>query len=77
DDSYVRRELALLQAIGRGAKDAAARGEKLDAARKSIDLAPFRREFAGGSALRDFLFQQYVMGPGIARAHAQASGALK
>lgn len=77
DDVFLRRELALLKAIGEGARAAAAKGESLEAARKSIDLDAFRREFAGESALRDLLFRQYVVGPGIARAHAQASGALK
>lgn len=76
DDRYARQMLALLQAIESQVRAAVARGETLEAARKSVNLETFRTSFAGDSALKVLLFNSYVAGPGVARAYQQISGRL-
>jgi cyclase len=72
DDAYVRQVARLLEAIRDRTAAAVARGETLEQARKSVDLSEFRRAFAGDSALRQFAFDNYVIGPGIAVAYREA-----
>ena len=76
DDLHARRMLALLQAIEQETRAAVARGESAEQAQKSVRLDEFRRQFAGDSGLRGLLFDSYVRGPGVARAHQQLSGKL-
>jgi hypothetical protein len=52
---------------------AVARGEMLEQARKSINLDELQHEFAGDSPLRISLFRNYVAGPAVAAAYAEAS----
>ena len=75
-DTYARSVLALLNALNDQVKAAAARGESLADTRKHIDLAAFRLRFAGDSALRGALFDNYVVFPGVQRAFQQVTGAL-
>ncbi|MBD0373182.1 MAG: MBL fold metallo-hydrolase [Pyrinomonadaceae bacterium] len=72
EDSYVRQMIRLLDSINTQAKAAARRGETLEQARKSVQLEEFRREFAGESQLKSFIFQTYVVTPGVAAAYRQA-----
>jgi cyclase len=72
DDSYVRRMIRLLDSINVQAEAAAKRGETLEQARKSVKLEEFRREFAGNSQLKSFIFQTYVASPGVEAAYRQA-----
>jgi glyoxylase-like metal-dependent hydrolase (beta-lactamase superfamily II) len=65
DREYSQRMIALLRAIQSEAGQAKARGDSLDAARKAITLADHRRIFAGNDQVRNVLFTQYVVGPGI------------
>lgn len=65
DSEYSQRMIALLRAIQSEAVQARARGESIDAARKSITLPDHRRLFAGDDQVRNVLFTQYVLGPGI------------
>ncbi|MBL8518800.1 MAG: MBL fold metallo-hydrolase [Betaproteobacteria bacterium] len=65
DSEYSQRVIALLRDIQSQATAAKARGESLDAARKVITLADHRRIFAGDDQVRNMLFTQYVLGPGI------------
>jgi len=76
DDSFVRSMVELLKSIDSQTRAAFARGESLELARKSVRLEEFRTKFAGDSALRGFLFDSYVTGPGVARAYQQISGKL-
>ncbi len=72
DDAYVRLVARLLATIRDQTAAAIARGETLEQARKSVDLSELRKAIAGDSALRQFAFDNYVAGPGIAVAHREA-----
>ncbi|HEX2201865.1 MAG TPA: MBL fold metallo-hydrolase, partial [Longimicrobium sp.] len=72
DDAHVRATLRLLRSLVAQTRAAVARGETLEEARRRVDLEPSRREIAGGSALRSFVFQSYVTGPGVAAAYREA-----
>ncbi|HVR96544.1 MAG TPA: MBL fold metallo-hydrolase, partial [Thermoanaerobaculia bacterium] len=70
DDSYPRRMIVLFATIVAQVRDAAGRGETLEQARKSVDLAAQRKTFAGDSKLRGFFFDRYVAGPAVESAYA-------
>lgn len=72
DDSYVRQVARLMDSASVQTRAAVARGEALDAARKSVKLDEFRKLFAGESRVRNALFQMYVAGPAVASAYADA-----
>lgn len=72
DDAHVRQTIRLLGAIRSQVDAAVARGDSLPAVRKAVDLSEFRRAFAGESALRGIIFDQYVTGPGVAAAYREA-----
>lgn len=72
DYFYVRRMIGLLNSINQQAEAAVARGERLEQARKSVRLEEFRKEFAGESQLKSFIFQTYVAQPGVEAAYRQA-----
>jgi cyclase len=74
DDAYVRLVARLLAAIRDQTAAAVARGETLEEARKSVDLSEFRRAIAGDSRMRQFAFDNYVAGPGVAVAYKEAKG---
>lgn len=76
DNAYARDVLALLNSLDGQVKAAAARGESLADTRKHVDLTAFRTRFAGDSALKGSLFDNYVVFPGVQRAFQQATGAL-
>jgi glyoxylase-like metal-dependent hydrolase (beta-lactamase superfamily II) len=76
DDAYVRQMLALLKSIESQTRAAVARGETAEQARASVSLERFRNTFAGDSALRGLLFNNYVTIPGVNRAWLQISGKL-
>ena len=72
DPAYVERLEALLRTINAQARAAAARGETLQQAQKSVDLAEQRRLFAGESTLLGHVFDNYVAQPAVARAYEEA-----
>lgn len=72
DNSYVRRMIALLDSINSQTETAVRRGETLEQARKTVRLEEFRKEFAGESQLKSFIFQTYVASPGVEAAYKQA-----
>jgi len=72
DVRYVEQMVRLFRAVEERTKAAIGRGETLDQARKSVDLSSFEREFAGDSPLRVSLFRNYVAGPAVAAAFADA-----
>ncbi len=74
DDSYVQKMAGLFLAVKHRAAEAMARGESVEAAHKSIDLGDFRRQFAGESRLLGIVFRNYVEGPAVESAYADASG---
>ena len=72
DDTYLRLVARLLASIRDQTAAAVAKGETLEQVLKSVDLSEFRRAIAGDSALRQFAFDNYVAGPGVAVAHRKA-----
>lgn len=74
DDAYVKQMAGLFLAVKERTGAAIARGESVEAAQKSVDLDDFRRQFAGESRLLGIVFRNYVIGPAIASAYADASG---
>ena len=77
DDVHAQRMVRLLSAIATQTTAAVARGESLAETRRSVDLSAFRREFAGDSRLLGLLFDNYVAGPAVARAHEAARSAAR
>jgi cyclase len=73
DSAYARQVAEVLRSITEQTRAAVARGETLEQARKSVDLAAYRTRFAGDSAARRFIFDGYVAGPGVAAAFDEAS----
>ena len=73
DDSYVRQVARLMDSVNQQTRAAVARGEALDAARKSVKLDEFRKLFAGESRVRNTLFSMYVVAPAVASAYADAT----
>ena len=63
----------MLHSLATQARAAVARGETLEQAKRSIDLAPFERVIAGDSPVRRVLFSYYVTGSAIPRAWQQAT----
>jgi hypothetical protein len=62
----------LFRAIQDVTVPAVARGETLEQVRKALNLDALQREFADESPLRVSLFQNYVAGPAVAAAYAEA-----
>ncbi len=73
DDSYARVLASMFASVTRQTREAVARGETLEQARKSVDLEEFRRQLAGDSQLRRLLFRVYVVAPSIEAAFREAS----
>ena len=73
DDAYVRQMARLFASIRQQVAAAAARGETLEQARKSVRLDEFRRLFAGDSRVRRDIFDSYVLGAGLAAAYTDAT----
>ena len=72
DDTYARQVERLMGAIAEGAAAAAAKGEGIEGARRRIDLAGYRKKFAGDSKLQGVLFDTYVSEPAVGAAFAEA-----
>jgi hypothetical protein len=73
DDSHARLTLRLLNSIRDQTGAAVARGETLEAARKSVNLEEFRKLFAGDSRFKSFVFANYVTSSGVAAAYREAA----
>ena len=74
EDSYLILLAELFTSVKKQAADAAARGETLEEARKSINLEEFRKRFSGDSKIRKLLFQTYVAGPAVEAAFREVTG---
>ncbi len=73
DDSYVKLMVRLFASIKQQVDAAVARGEKLDQARKSVNLDEFQNAFAGNSRMRKLIFRNYVLGAGVEAAFRDAT----
>ena len=74
DDSYLKTLSEMFASISKQTKDAVARGETLEQARKSVNLSDFKQRLAGESPVRKLLFDNYVAGPAIGAAYTEAGG---
>jgi glyoxylase-like metal-dependent hydrolase (beta-lactamase superfamily II) len=74
DLDYVKQIARLFRTVQDMTAAAVRQGETLEQARKSITLDALQREFAGDSPLRLSLFRNYVAGPAVTAAYAEASG---
>jgi cyclase len=73
DDSYVKLMSRLFASMKQQVAAAVARGETAEQFRKGIDLEEFRRLFVGDSRVRRSIFDNYVVGAGLAAAYADAT----
>lgn len=73
DDSYLALMQDLFAFVQKETEAAAARGETLEQAQKSVDLSDFRRRFAGESMVRKVAFDNYVAGPAVAAAYRESA----
>jgi glyoxylase-like metal-dependent hydrolase (beta-lactamase superfamily II) len=75
DDSYPRLLASMFSSISRQAREARARGETLEQARRSVNLEEFRKQIAGESQFRRVLFRVYVVAPAVEAAYREATAA--
>ncbi|HET8947684.1 MAG TPA: MBL fold metallo-hydrolase [Candidatus Polarisedimenticolia bacterium] len=73
DDAYVRTLQEMFTSIAAQAQEAVRGGAVGDAARRKIDLQPYRQGLAGDSPVRRGLFQMYVAQPAVAAALREAA----
>lgn len=73
DDAYIRQMIRLLSSLRQQAEASVKRGETLEQAKKNVNLEEFRQLFAGDSQNKSFIFQTYVVAPGLEAAFRQAS----
>jgi len=74
DDTQAARMERLFDSIKAQVAAAVAKGSDLAQTRKEVDLASFRREFAGESKHLGFIFDTYVTGPAVESAFRDAAG---
>ncbi len=75
DDAQAERVERLFDSVKAQVAASVARGGDLAEARKSVDLAAFRNEFAGQSKHLGFIFDMYVTRPAVESAFRDATGA--
>lgn len=73
DFAYLKLLASMFASIDAQTRAAVARGESLEAARKSVKLDEFRTKLAGDSRVRRILFSSYAAGPGVAAVYAAAT----
>lgn len=73
DAKYLDAMIELLASIKQQTEAAFARGETMEQMRKSVDLEPFRKRFAGDSQHKSLIFKNYVTLPAVAAAFKQLS----
>lgn len=73
EDSYLKLMSDLFASVVQQTKEAVSRGETLDQTLKSVNLDTFQKQFAGDSAVRNFLFAVYVKDPAIRAAYREAT----
>ena len=73
DDSYPKLMARLFAAIKQQVEAAVARGETLEQTQKSVGLKEFQKLFAGDSRMRRLIFANYVLGPAVQAAFADAT----
>jgi len=74
DDSYLKTLSEMFASITKQTKESVARGDTLAQVRKAVNLSEFKQRLAGESIVRKLLFANYVVGPSIGAAYAEAGG---
>jgi glyoxylase-like metal-dependent hydrolase (beta-lactamase superfamily II) len=75
DDAQAARMERLFDSIKAQVATAVDKGRNLEQTRKEVDLAAFRRDFAGDSKHLGFIFDMYVTRPAVESAFRDATGA--
>ena len=73
DHSYVKIMSELFKSITRQVEAGVARGETLEQVQKGVKLDDFQSSFAGDSRMRRLIFRNYVLGPAVMAAFADAT----
>jgi cyclase len=73
DDSYARQVARMMHVVNDMTRESVARGENLEAVRKSVKFDYYRKLFAGESRVRNALFSMYVAGPAVESAYNDAT----
>jgi cyclase len=73
EDTYLTQMSGLFRSLSQQVEACAAAGASLEATRAQVHLDDWRTTFAAGSALRAFLFDYYIAGPGVAAAYREAT----
>lgn len=73
DDAYLKLMAGLFAAMQQQVTAAVARGETLEQTRKSVNLTEFQQQFVGDSRMRKNIFNNYVLGAGLAAAFSDAT----
>lgn len=77
DKTYIAAVRELIQAMLTQIKAAVARGQNLEQARAQVDLADFRRRFAGDDPIRQRAFDLYFVAQASKRAYHEATGVIE
>lgn len=73
DHSYPKLMAKLFASVKQQVETAVARGETLEQVQKSVNLDEFQTSFAGDSRMRRLIFRNYVLGPAVQAAFADAT----
>lgn len=73
DDLYAKQLIQLLTSIKQQTESAITRGETLEQTRKSVNLDELKKQFAGDSPVKGFIFDNYVTSSGVAAAYKEAT----
>lgn len=73
DLSYPKLMAKLFASIKQQVEAAVARGETMEQVQKSVNLDEFQTSFAGDSRMRRLIFRNYVVGPAVMAAFADAT----
>jgi glyoxylase-like metal-dependent hydrolase (beta-lactamase superfamily II) len=76
DWEYAKKVLGLLEAVRSQVRQAASEGATLPEVRKRVDLASWRKAFAGDDVRRGFAFDDYFARSAIDRAWQESRGAM-
>ncbi len=73
DHSYVKLMASLFASVQQQVSAAIARGETIEQVQKSVKLDDFQNSFAGDSRMKRLIFRNYVTGPAVMAAFADAT----
>ena len=77
DNAYLEQVVAMVEAVRAQAAAAVRDGLTLEEAKKKVDLAGWKKRFAGDDLFRGVAFDQFFATPCFERAYEEAKGPLK